>query len=67
MAAELMAQARAAGHSAFKVKIGFDGGSDIAVLADIANTLGADENLMADVNQAWSLQDAMTFAPRLML
>ena len=46
----------------FKVKVGFDLKSDIALVLDVAGGLGADETLAADANQAWDLETAKTFA-----
>ncbi|QFT60893.1 Mandelate racemase (plasmid) [Sulfitobacter sp. THAF37] len=59
-AAELIARSRAAGHSAFKVKIGFDGARDIDALRGIADELQEGERLMADVNQAWTVEEALS-------
>ncbi|SFR42596.1 mandelate racemase/muconate lactonizing enzyme family protein [Litoreibacter janthinus] len=64
-APELIARARAAGHDAFKVKIGFDGARDLDELREVANSLHEGEQLMADVNQAWSVPDALSFAGRI--
>ncbi|SHF21122.1 L-alanine-DL-glutamate epimerase [Litoreibacter ascidiaceicola] len=58
-APELIAQARAAGHDAFKVKIGFDA-DDMEALRDVVENLHEGEHLMADVNQAWSVPEALT-------
>ncbi|RLJ59226.1 L-alanine-DL-glutamate epimerase-like enolase superfamily enzyme [Litoreibacter meonggei] len=63
-APELIAQARAAGHDAFKVKIGF-GAGDMDQLRDLSGSLQGGEALMADVNQAWSVADALAFAGRI--
>ncbi|EPX81106.1 mandelate racemase/muconate lactonizing enzyme family protein [Litoreibacter arenae] len=60
-APELIAQARAAGHDAFKVKIGF-GAGDMDDLRDVARSLHEGEALMADVNQAWSVEQALAHA-----
>ena len=58
----LIAEARAAGHRAFKVKIGFDGARDLDALAGVADALAPGEYLMADVNQAWTVEDALGLA-----
>ncbi|WP_281858376.1 mandelate racemase/muconate lactonizing enzyme family protein [Litoreibacter halocynthiae] len=60
-APELIAQARAAGHDAFKVKIGF-GAGDLDELREVARSLHDGETLMADVNQAWSVEQALADA-----
>lgn len=52
---------RALGHSAFKVKIGFEMASDVAGLSAVMADLGTDEQLFCDANQAWSLSEAMAF------
>ena len=62
VALDLIAQARVAGHDAFKVKIGFDGARDLAALRKVSENLKSDEHLMADVNQAWSVEEALSFA-----
>ena len=64
-APELIARARAAGHDAFKVKIGFDGRRDLNALHTMAETLHAGEQLMADVNQAWSVDEALSYAAQI--
>lgn len=56
-----IAQSRAQGFSAFKVKVGFDQTQDAALLCDVATALHPDEHLFADANQAWELADAMAF------
>lgn len=61
----LIETARRAGHRAFKVKVGFDferDVADLAALAALADGLGPGERLMADANQAWSLDEALRFA-----
>jgi L-alanine-DL-glutamate epimerase-like enolase superfamily enzyme len=62
-----VAQAEAAmrrGHRAFKLKIGFDEERDRANLRALRKLAG-DGFLAADVNQGWSLEQAMRLAPRL--
>lgn len=61
----LIAEARAAGHDAFKVKIGFDAQRDLDALREITATLHEDEQLMADVNQAWSVNEAQSFVDQI--
>ncbi|PCH70323.1 MAG: mandelate racemase [Rhodobacteraceae bacterium] len=60
-AGELIAQLRAQGHDAFKVKVGFDMARDLALLGDIQASLRAGERLFADANQAWDLRQALEF------
>lgn len=61
----LIEQARAAGHSAYKVKIGFEGARDLDALGAVSESLHEGEHLMADVNQAWSVDQALSHAPRI--
>ena len=56
---------RAEGHAAFKLKIGFGAERDLANLAAMREALGPSAALMVDANQAWSLEEARTMAPRL--
>ena len=62
---KLAASRRDEGYAAFKLKIGFGADRDLANLRALRATLGADAELMVDANQAWSLQDAVDFVPRL--
>ncbi|MBO67233.1 MAG: mandelate racemase [Acidiferrobacteraceae bacterium] len=48
------------GHIAFKIKAGFGIEADINTVALARKLLGPKAKLMVDVNQAWSLQDAIT-------
>ncbi|MBY6144741.1 mandelate racemase/muconate lactonizing enzyme family protein [Mameliella alba] len=57
-AEEVIAACRERGHRAFKVKVGFELGDDVARLIHLADNLGTSENLMADVNQGWDLDQA---------
>jgi D-galactarolactone cycloisomerase len=57
--------ARAAGFSAFKLKIGFDAERDLATLAAMREALGEDAPIAVDANQAWSLQQASAMVDRL--
>ena len=55
------AQAEAAmrrGHTALKLKIGFDPAGDLANLKALRDLVGPDGMLAADANQAWSLDEA---------
>ncbi|BBK32629.1 L-alanine-DL-glutamate epimerase-like enolase superfamily enzyme [Stella humosa] len=63
---ERMAAAkRAEGYGGFKLKIGFGRDRDLANLAAMRAELGADARLMADANQAWTLDEAARIAPDL--
>jgi L-alanine-DL-glutamate epimerase-like enolase superfamily enzyme len=62
-----IAQAEAAmrrGHRAFKLKIGFDAGKDRANLRELRRLAG-DGFVAADVNQGWSIEQALQQAPPL--
>ena len=47
-------EARAAGHRAFKLKVGFGRDVDLANLASLRQGLGGDTVIAVDANQAWS-------------
>jgi len=64
-ALELAQRMRAAGHRAFKLKVGFGMQRDIDNLHALRLGLGDDTPLMADANQAWALDDALAMAPRM--
>ena len=53
------------GYRGFKLKIGFGRARDAANLAALRRELGDDAALMADVNQGWSLEEALHAAPGL--
>lgn len=61
-AAEAIAAARNNGFGTFKVKVGFDIGRDLVALRNLQPT--ADERLLADANQAWSLPEALHFVEK---
>lgn len=62
---EMLAAARRdEGYRAFKLKVGFGAERDLANLQLLRKVLG-DAALMVDANQAWSLAQALEFAPRL--
>ncbi|WP_431271067.1 mandelate racemase/muconate lactonizing enzyme family protein [Dankookia sp. P2] len=50
--------ARAAGHRAFKIKIGFGEQRDIATLRPVFAARQAGERVMVDINQGWDLRSA---------
>lgn len=52
------------GHRAFKLKIGFDAARDVANLTELHRAIG-DDHLAVDVNQAWTLEQALRLAPAL--
>jgi D-galactarolactone cycloisomerase len=56
---------RRAGHTAFKLKVGFGEARDAANLAAVRAAAGADATLMVDANQAWDLDTALGMAGRL--
>jgi L-alanine-DL-glutamate epimerase-like enolase superfamily enzyme len=60
-----VAALRAAGHSAFKLKVGFGAARDLGNLRDMREAAGADAMLMVDANQAWDLQAALDMTARL--
>ncbi len=52
------------GHRALKLKVGFGAETDLANLAALRNVVG-DGMLAADVNQGWSIDQALQIVPRL--
>lgn len=61
-APETTERAIAAGYRACKVKIGFSSQVDRENLTGARAMLGSDAELMADANQAWTLDEALRFA-----
>jgi L-alanine-DL-glutamate epimerase-like enolase superfamily enzyme len=57
--------ARADGHRAFKLKVGFGEERDLANLTSLKARLETGERLMADANQAWDLGTARTMARKI--
>jgi L-alanine-DL-glutamate epimerase-like enolase superfamily enzyme len=57
-------RAAQAGHRAFKVKVGFDNGTDLRTLHD-ARAAAGDRWLAADANQGWTLEQAQALLPQL--
>ena len=53
------------GHTAFKLKVGFDAAGDVANLVDVRAAAGRDAALMVDANQAWDVDTAIAMADRL--
>ena len=62
---KLAAARRSEGYTAFKLKVGFGAERDLANLRAMRTALGGEATLMADANQAWSLEEAARMAPRL--
>jgi L-alanine-DL-glutamate epimerase-like enolase superfamily enzyme len=62
---ETAARMLAQGHRAFKLKLGFGTGRDLANLRSLRATLGDGHRLMVDANQAWTLADALAIVPQL--
>ena len=54
-----------AGHTAFKLKIGFGNSVDYPNIESICAALAPDEQLMVDANQAWQLNEAVEQVERL--
>jgi D-galactarolactone cycloisomerase len=54
-----------AGYKALKLKIGFGADKDTRNLSLLRNLLGAEGELMADANQAWTLDEAIAMLDRL--
>ena len=52
---------QAEGHRAFKLKIGFGMGRDLANLQALRDALGTEAVITCDANQAWTLDDARGF------
>ena len=63
-AARLIPESRAAGFSAFKVKVGFETDRDVSLLQTAFEQLADGETLCADANQAWDLRAAQGFLDR---
>ena len=49
---------QAAGHRAFKLKVGFNPQADLQRVARLRKELGSQAHLMIDANQAWAPEDA---------
>lgn len=57
-----VADGRAHGYRAFKLKIGFGREIDVANVARVREVIGPDVPFMVDANQAWSLEEAIEMA-----
>jgi L-alanine-DL-glutamate epimerase-like enolase superfamily enzyme len=62
---ERIAVLREAGHTAFKVRVGFDDGIDVAAVTAAREALHDDAKLLVDANQAWPAHRAVDMAERL--
>lgn len=60
-AADMISHCRAAGHRAFKVKVGFDLKDDCVRLKEMVAGLGENELLFCDANQSWDIETAIRF------
>jgi len=59
---EVVAALRRAGHVAFKLKVGFGRGRDVANLAAVRAAAGNTADVMVDANQAWDAETALVMA-----
>lgn len=57
----IIGECRDAGHSAYKIKVGFDVAPDAADTVRIGAGLGPGERLFTDANQGWNASEAMTY------
>ncbi|HSC65066.1 MAG TPA: mandelate racemase/muconate lactonizing enzyme family protein, partial [Caldimonas sp.] len=64
-AGETVAALREAGHTAFKLKVGFGERRDLDNLAAVRAAAGEGAAVMVDANQAWDLDAAIAMARRL--
>ena len=62
---DTVAALRAAGYTAFKLKVGFGAERDVANLAEVRAAAGAGAAVMVDANQAWDLATATAMADAL--
>jgi D-galactarolactone cycloisomerase len=62
---DLLATLRSLGFRSFKVKVGFDLAQDIVQIGALSQSLLPAEHLSADANQAWSLDEAISFCDAL--
>ena len=66
-AMEMGKRAKNLGFNSLKLKIGFGNDLDFSNLTTLREIIGDEGKLMADVNQGWSLKDAVTNIPLLKL
>ncbi len=62
---DTVASLRDAGHTAFKLKVGFGAARDVANLPAVRAVVGDDGRVMVDANQAWDLESAIAMSRRL--
>jgi D-galactarolactone cycloisomerase len=62
---DVVKRKHAEGYRAFKVKIGFNDKQDIDNIDSLRSWLGIEASVMADVNQAWNVHQALTMLPQL--
>jgi len=62
---DIVAALREAGHTAFKLKVGFGEARDLDNLAAVRAAAGAAADVMVDANQAWDLETAIAMGRRL--
>ena len=62
---DVVKRKHAEGYRAFKLKIGFNDKQDIDNIDSLRSWLGTEASVMADVNQAWSVHQALTMLPQL--
>ena len=64
-AVALAAELAAAGHTAFKLKVGYDLDRDEELVRSVRETVGETASIMIDANQSWSLDEAREAINRL--
>ncbi|MEO9068147.1 MAG: mandelate racemase/muconate lactonizing enzyme family protein [Caldimonas sp.] len=62
---DTVAALRDAGHTAFKLKVGFGSERDVANLRAVRDAAGGEARVMVDANQGWDLDTAIAMAARL--
>jgi D-galactarolactone cycloisomerase len=62
---DVVKRKHAEGYRAFKLKIGFNDKQDISNIESLRSWLGPEASLMADVNQAWNVEHALTMLTQL--
>jgi L-alanine-DL-glutamate epimerase-like enolase superfamily enzyme len=60
-----VAKEMAAGHRAFKVRVGFGDRVDLEAVASVRREIAGDSTLVVDANQAWSARQTLEIAERL--
>jgi len=63
--AKTIGAALEAGHTAFKLKVGFGAETDAANVQFARDMLGPSHKLMVDANQGWTIQQVLSFADQL--